>query len=109
MPSVENLSIKGAPKSDHKSEAEAELEKIESKLRTIQLSLEILTGVCATIPDPEATVPEGGEEGDELCIHLPRCIHPDRCMVQTTMTCKKMTWTAPTPKMRTAMLKRRLS
>ncbi|TDL26339.1 ARM repeat-containing protein [Rickenella mellea] len=52
-PTIENLSLKHTPKSDHKSAAERELERIEGSLRTIQLALEILTGVCATLPDPE--------------------------------------------------------
>jgi hypothetical protein len=64
MPSVEKLPMKDAPK-DHKSPAEVELENIEMKLRTIQLSLEILTGVCATIPDAEVQEPEVEEEEAE--------------------------------------------
>ena len=60
-PVVEKLSLKHAPKSDHKSPKERELEKIEAKLRNVQLSLEILTGVCATLPDPE---PEQNGEAD---------------------------------------------
>ncbi|KAI0094380.1 armadillo-type protein [Irpex rosettiformis] len=64
MPDLKNLSIKGSPKSDHKSPAEIELAQIERKLRTVQLSLEILTGVCATLPDPEPVVDEGGDEDE---------------------------------------------
>jgi hypothetical protein len=44
------------------------LERIETKLRTIQLGLEILTGACATLPDLESPVDEGvseGSNGDE--------------------------------------------
>jgi hypothetical protein len=39
-------------KTDHKSAAEVELERIEGRLRTVQLALEILTGICARLPDP---------------------------------------------------------
>ncbi|KAG9099865.1 hypothetical protein FRC06_004750 [Ceratobasidium sp. 370] len=50
-----NPSLKHAklPKSDHKTPAEVVLERIERRLRVLQLALEILTGVCAQIPDPE--------------------------------------------------------
>lgn len=37
---------------------EKELERIEAKLRNVQLSLEILTSVCATLPDPEPSAEE---------------------------------------------------
>ncbi|KAI0082315.1 ARM repeat-containing protein [Panus rudis PR-1116 ss-1] len=60
MPSVEKLSLKGTPKSDHKTPAEMELQRLEEKLRTVQLALEILTGVCASLPDAE--MEEGGNE-----------------------------------------------
>ncbi|OBZ78860.1 hypothetical protein A0H81_01356 [Grifola frondosa] len=52
-PQLDKLSLKNAPKSDHKSPSEVELESLETKLRTVQLALEALTGVCATLPDPE--------------------------------------------------------
>lgn len=63
-PSLEKLSIKGTPKSDHKTEAELTLERLETKLRTIQLALEILTGVCATLPDPEVPVDDAVDVAD---------------------------------------------
>jgi hypothetical protein len=54
------------PKSDHKSKTELELEKLEGRLRTVQLALEVLTGACATLPDPEVGGPdEEGDEGDD--------------------------------------------
>lgn len=56
--------MKNTPKSDHKSETELELEKLEGKLRTVQLALEVLTGACATLPDPEVGGPDE-EEGDD--------------------------------------------
>lgn len=40
------------PGTDHKSNVEKELEHLENTLRTVQLALEILTGACATLPDP---------------------------------------------------------
>jgi hypothetical protein len=42
-----------------------ELERLEGTLRTVQLALEILTGACATLPDPEADAPleDGGDKG----------------------------------------------
>lgn len=51
-PPIEKLSLKNTPKSDHKSPTELDLERLENKLRTAQLALEILTGACATLPDP---------------------------------------------------------
>ncbi|TFY75395.1 hypothetical protein EWM64_g8618 [Hericium alpestre] len=58
-PHIEKSPGKGVPKSDHRTPEEQELERIEARLRAVQLALEILTGVCATLPDPEA-----GEEAD---------------------------------------------
>ncbi|CAE6406722.1 unnamed protein product [Rhizoctonia solani] len=65
-PVSQNNSLKFAklPKSDDKSPAEVVLERIERRLRVLQLSLEILTGVCAQLPDPES-VPEEVEDEDE--------------------------------------------
>ncbi|KAF8713751.1 ARM repeat-containing protein, partial [Rhizoctonia solani] len=65
-PAPQNNSLKFAklPKSDDKSPAEILLERIERRLRVLQLSLEILTGVCAQLPDPEP-VPEELEDEDE--------------------------------------------
>ncbi|KAF9015727.1 armadillo-type protein [Cyathus striatus] len=40
-----------------------ELDQLEAKLRTVQLSLEILTGTCAMLPDPEPT--QASNESDE--------------------------------------------
>lgn len=65
MPAMQNLSIKNTPKTDHRSPSEIELEKLERKLRTIQQALEILTGVCATLPDPEPEAEvDGAVDGD---------------------------------------------
>lgn len=72
-PPIEKLSLNNTPKSDHKTEYEAELERLETTLRTVQLALEILTGVCATLPDPgpEAAEEEGAEEDEDdgKCLH----------------------------------------
>jgi hypothetical protein len=65
---MEPFSLKGTPKSDHRSDTEIELERLENKLRTVQLALEILTGACATLPDPISGPQEGeldAEEDDE--------------------------------------------
>jgi hypothetical protein len=62
-PQLEKLSIK-TPDSDHKSTIELQLDALESKLRTVQLSLEILTGMCATLPDPEPDLGRDQEDED---------------------------------------------
>lgn len=54
-PPIEKISLKNTPKSDHKSQTELDLERLENKLRTVQLALEVLTGACATLPDPMPT------------------------------------------------------
>ncbi|KAG1889472.1 ARM repeat-containing protein [Suillus subluteus] len=65
-PQIEKLSLKSAP-SDHRSDTEVELDRLENKLRTVQLALEILTGVCATLPDPDpiSEVQEGEPDAEE--------------------------------------------
>ncbi|CEL56135.1 putative ARM-like repeat-containing protein C1703,03c OS=Schizosaccharomyces pombe (strain 972 / ATCC 24843) GN=SPBC1703.03c PE=4 SV=1 [Rhizoctonia solani AG-1 IB] len=65
-PAPQNNALKFAklPKSDDKSPAEIVLERIERRFRVLQLSLEILTGVCAQLPDPEP-VPEEVEDEDQ--------------------------------------------
>ncbi|KAH9962725.1 hypothetical protein BGW80DRAFT_1463436 [Lactifluus volemus] len=48
-------------------ETELGLERIEAKLRAVQLALEILTGICATLPDPadlEPGVDDAAEDND---------------------------------------------
>lgn len=66
-PQIENLSLKSAPKSDHRSDTEVELDRLENRLRTVQLALEILTGVCATLPDPDpiSEVQEGEPDAED--------------------------------------------
>ncbi|KIK48359.1 hypothetical protein CY34DRAFT_798177 [Suillus luteus UH-Slu-Lm8-n1] len=66
-PQIEKLSLKSAPKSDHRSDTEIELDRLENNLRTVQLALEILTGVCATLPDPDpiSEVQEGEPDAEE--------------------------------------------
>ncbi|KAI0778843.1 ARM repeat-containing protein [Trametes elegans] len=65
IPELESLSLKHTPKSDHKTPSELELERLETRLRTVQLALEILTGMCATLPDPEvfSGTPDDDNEG----------------------------------------------
>ena len=41
------------------------LERIERRLRVLQLSLEILTGVCATLPEPEPVEEEMEDEQED--------------------------------------------
>ncbi|KAH9897678.1 armadillo-type protein [Cubamyces lactineus] len=66
IPQLESLSLKHTPKSDHKTLSELELERLETRLRTVQLALEILTGMCATLPDPEIfSGALGGEDDNE--------------------------------------------
>ena len=57
--------IAGA-KSDHRSESEAHLERIEARLRTVQLALEILTAICAQLPESVSLADEEEEEGGFL-------------------------------------------
>lgn len=64
-PQLENLSLNHTPKHDHKTKIEIELEQLEAKLRTVQLALEILTGTCATLPDPEPDMPANQEDEEE--------------------------------------------
>ncbi|KAF9245889.1 ARM repeat-containing protein [Melanogaster broomeanus] len=63
---MENLSLKNTPKSDHRSPTELDLERLENRLRTVQLALEILTGACATLPDPVSNVPNDDNDDKEL-------------------------------------------
>ncbi|EIN13869.1 ARM repeat-containing protein [Punctularia strigosozonata HHB-11173 SS5] len=63
-PSIEKLSLKNAPKSDHRTAEETELARTENQLRTVQLALEILTGVCATLPDPSGEDPDADNGGE---------------------------------------------
>lgn len=65
-PSIEKLSLKNTPKSDHKSEPELDLERLENRLRTIQLALEILTEACATLPDPVSGISTAENDEEDL-------------------------------------------
>ena len=57
--------MKHTPKSDHKTPSERELELLETRLRAIQLALEILTGMCAALPDPEVFSGATGDGQDD--------------------------------------------
>lgn len=48
-----NPSLGHVPGSDHKTTSEKELDSIEETLRVTLLALEILTGVCAKLPEPD--------------------------------------------------------
>lgn len=67
MPQIEDLSLKNTPRSDYKPPIELGLERFENRLRTVQLGLEILTSVCATLPDSEVPHEDGagGEENED--------------------------------------------
>ncbi|KAH7338936.1 armadillo-type protein [Rhizoctonia solani] len=67
-PPAQNNAMKFAklPKSDDKSPAEVILERVERRLRVLQLSLEILTGVCAQLPDPEPATEEIVDEDEDM-------------------------------------------
>ncbi|KAK0465459.1 armadillo-type protein [Desarmillaria tabescens] len=65
IPQIDKLALKSTPKSDHKSPIEIELERLEARLRTVQLALEILTGTCATLPDPNLSVGEEQSDSNE--------------------------------------------
>ncbi|KAH7886017.1 ARM repeat-containing protein [Phlebopus sp. FC_14] len=65
-PEIEKPYLKNTPKSDHKSPTQLDLERVENRLRTVQLALEILTGACATLPDPVPIAMNGESEEEEL-------------------------------------------
>jgi hypothetical protein len=60
--------ITGA-KSDHRSDSEVQLERIEARLRTVQLALELLTAICAQLPESAPLTEEEEEEGTYLLKH----------------------------------------
>lgn len=65
-PQMQNLSLDQSLKSDHKSDTEIELERVESNLITLRHALEVLAGVCASLPEPEAeTQPEEADVQDD--------------------------------------------
>ncbi|KAI0686648.1 armadillo-type protein [Cytidiella melzeri] len=64
LPEMQKLSLINSPKTDHQSHTEVELAQLERKLRTVELALQILTGFCATLPEPEP-VEDGGDEDEE--------------------------------------------
>ncbi|KAI0714810.1 ARM repeat-containing protein [Earliella scabrosa] len=82
IPEFNDLSLKHTPKSDHKTASEVELERLEARLRTVQLALEILTGMCATLPDPEIfnSASEADPEGQDDDEGAPRRNEDDEAM-----------------------------
>lgn len=88
-PQIENLSLK-TPKSNHKSSIELQLEAVESKLRTVQLSLEILTGVCAILPDPEPDLKDEGNENEGLLlVVLLSFVVTNTCVLRYRNRCRR--------------------
>ncbi|EGO02511.1 hypothetical protein SERLA73DRAFT_175968 [Serpula lacrymans var. lacrymans S7.3] len=61
-PQIGNLSSKHMPKSDHKTPDQFELDRLENKLRIVLLTLEVLTGTCAMLPDPVNLLVDGNNE-----------------------------------------------
>jgi len=61
--------LKNGAKSDHKSTADIEFEWIETEIRTVKLALELITAICAELPEPddadEETIEEEEEEEEE--------------------------------------------
>jgi hypothetical protein len=59
--------LKNGAKSDHRSHAELELERIESELRVLKMAIELITGICAELPEPDddAEVVSDEEEDEE--------------------------------------------
>ncbi|KAG8879415.1 hypothetical protein FRB97_001642 [Tulasnella sp. 331] len=61
------LSLQHIPDHDHKTPVILELDDIENRLRTVELALEIMTSVCAKLPDPKPGLADDrGEEDDEI-------------------------------------------
>jgi hypothetical protein len=62
--------LKNGAKSDHKSTADVELEWIETEMRTVKFALELITAICAELPEPEdedaqdEEIEEDEEEGE---------------------------------------------
>lgn len=52
-------------KTDYRSPAEISLDRIERLLYTISIALEILTGVCAGLEDPEEAEAQSGLKADD--------------------------------------------
>jgi hypothetical protein len=57
--------LKNGAKSDHKSTADVELEWIEAEMRTVKLALELITAICAELPEPDDEDDEEIEEDEE--------------------------------------------
>ncbi|CAK5262186.1 unnamed protein product [Mycena citricolor] len=80
VPSIDKLSLKKSPKTDHKSASEVELDRLEGQLRTVQLALEILTGVSAALPDPESVEGVDDELENEVVIEDEETVDEDIAM-----------------------------
>lgn len=61
--------LKNGAKSDHKSTSAMALDRIESELWAVKLALELITSICAELPeggDTEDIVDEEEEEGKSM-------------------------------------------
>ncbi|KAF8518620.1 armadillo-type protein [Gautieria morchelliformis] len=63
-----NPSLEHVPRSDHKTSSQVELGYVEETLRITLLALEILTGICAKLPEPDTTLDE--DSPDEMDMDL---------------------------------------
>ncbi|KAG8896017.1 hypothetical protein FRB99_000220, partial [Tulasnella sp. 403] len=86
------------PGTDHKTSAEEELARIESQLRTIALALEIMTTVCAKLPDLDPpSADEGryiGEEEETMDDDVDKFDEDDQMPTETADETPKTTITA---------------
>jgi hypothetical protein len=64
-PEILSKSLDTKAPHDHKSPIELELERIEGQLRMVHLALEVLTGTCATLPDPDVALDDNSGELQE--------------------------------------------
>jgi hypothetical protein len=61
----DQMLLKNGAKSDHKSEFERQLECIEAELRTTTLALEVITDLCAELPEVQDNEEQDMQDGDE--------------------------------------------
>ncbi|CAG8581852.1 15378_t:CDS:2 [Acaulospora colombiana] len=57
--------LKNGAKSDHRTHAEVELDRIESELRVLRMAIELVTGICAELPEPDDDADVISDEEDD--------------------------------------------